>query len=191
MKDRLRQRFKAWRENQDPSWVQEASEKITLSALALPELMAARRVGTYLSVGNEVGTGSLVRILVQRGVAVAVPYAEGDHYGLSWIDARQTMVSGRFGIPEPASPSPVDPSDMEVMVVPGLAFDREGHRLGYGGGHFDRLLSRTEAIRVGFGFEGQVTDQLPREVHDLPMNLVITETCVRRFGEPSTGEEVP
>ena len=96
------------------------------------------------------------------------------------------FVPGRFGIPEPEGGSPVSLSELDLMVVPGVGFDLHGHRLGYGRGYYDRVLageSRRPTL-VGLCFEQQVVDRLPRDPHDVCVDLLITEQHSWRF-EPT------
>jgi 5-formyltetrahydrofolate cyclo-ligase len=69
----------------------------------------------------------------------------------------------------------VDPSHLEFVIVPGVAFDRRGGRIGYGKGYYDRLLARGRMLKIAAAFEVQVVDALPMAPHDVPMNLLITE----------------
>ena len=97
------------------------------------------------------------------------------------------LVEGRFGIREPGSGSPRPFEDIDLIVVPALAYDRTGGRLGRGGGFYDRFLARDDmrAVRCGLGFDEQVTEQLPTHAHDLPVAIVVTDRQVLRFaGEP-------
>ncbi len=97
---------------------------------------------------------------------VAVRYALGD-----------TLDSGPFGIPAPHGPG-VDPADIDIVVVPGLAFTVDGHRLGQGGGFYDRFLPRLRAdcLTVGLGFREQIIDFVPTDEHDRTLSHVISES---------------
>ena len=83
---------------------------------------------------------------------------------------------GAFHIEEPTGTNTVDPSELELIVVPAVAFDRKGNRLGRGKGFYDRLLATTKAAKVGVGYEFQLFDEIPAEEHDVPMDMVITQT---------------
>ncbi|MCP5489314.1 MAG: 5-formyltetrahydrofolate cyclo-ligase [Verrucomicrobia bacterium] len=181
MKQEPRTQFKTWRSSRDPAWIHQQSARISAHALGLPIVNQAQRVGIYLSTGREVETDTILQALQRRGAAVAVPFFRPDGYELSWLEDRGELTLGPFGIREPVEPHLADPADLDLIFVPGLAFDDDGYRLGYGGGHFDRLLSRTEAVRIGLCFDGQRTHTLPREPHDMPMHLLITESGVREI----------
>jgi 5-formyltetrahydrofolate cyclo-ligase len=89
------------------------------------------------------------------------------------------MPSG-YGPKEPRRRIPVDPAEVDVVITPGLAFDRSGRRLGYGGGHYDRYLARLgpEAVRIGIGFSVQLVDEVPAHAGDQRLNLVVTDLGV-------------
>lgn len=82
---------------------------------------------------------------------------------------------GAFHIEEPTGKDVTDPSDIELVVVPAVAYDRKGKRLGRGKGFYDRFLKHTKATKVGVGYEFQLVDELPSEAHDIPMDIVITQ----------------
>lgn len=83
---------------------------------------------------------------------------------------------GAFHIEEPTGDNVADPNEIELIVVPAVAYDRRGNRLGRGKGFYDRLLAETKATRIGVGYEFQILDELPVEEHDVPMDMVISQT---------------
>ncbi|MDE6843571.1 MAG: 5-formyltetrahydrofolate cyclo-ligase, partial [Muribaculaceae bacterium] len=83
---------------------------------------------------------------------------------------------GSFHIEEPTGDDLVDPSQIEMMVIPGVAFDRRGNRMGRGKGFYDRLLQTAKATKIGVGYEFQLMDEIPTEEHDVPMDIVITQS---------------
>ncbi len=89
---------------------------------------------------------------------------------------RTSLRLGAFHIEEPAEGTPADPATMELIVVPAVAYDRRGNRLGRGKGFYDRLLSATKATTIGVAYDFQLLDELPVEPHDTPVNIVITES---------------
>jgi 5-formyltetrahydrofolate cyclo-ligase len=113
----------------------------------------------------------------------------GDEVQLFRLEAISELVPGTFGILEPTAelrelpPRQVLPSQIDLALVPGVVFDRQGNRLGYGRGFYDRLLRQLprEVLRVGLAFECQVVEELPVEPHDERMDWLVTEAGVRRF----------
>lgn len=88
---------------------------------------------------------------------------------------------GAFHIEEPTGENTVSPDEIELVIVPAVAYDRAGNRLGRGKGFYDRLLSNTAATKVGIGYEFQIVDEIPAEPHDVKMDMVITQKTVLRF----------
>ena len=155
-----------------------ASAAIQRRLLAEDWWAAAFQVGLYRSTANEPGTEALLADLLARGVRVAVPGRHGKRYRWVWVDARTCWRKGAHGILEPARSLPADPAELRVVVVPGVAFDARGGRLGHGGGHFDRLLAQGDALRVGLCFENRLMAEVPMDAHDIRMDVVITEKRV-------------
>lgn len=106
---------------------------------------------------------------------IALPRVEGDHLILHWVAGPDELLLGRFGILEPSASAPVaDPNGLDLILVPGVAFDRGGGRLGRGRGCYDRLLVKTSAFKVGLCFDWQIVPEVPREPHDILMDAVLT-----------------
>jgi len=138
-------------------------------------------VGLYAAKGSEVETAGIDAAARARGLRVAYPrVAEGDRV-LDFCEVLlEELVVGRFGLREPPPGAPViGVEDIAMFVVPGLAFDRRGGRLGWGHGHYDATLARgrAEARRVGVAFECQIVELIESEPHDAPMHLIVTEVA--------------
>ncbi|TFH66780.1 MAG: 5-formyltetrahydrofolate cyclo-ligase [Gemmatimonadales bacterium] len=140
-------------------------------------------VSTYVGVDSEVATIPLIVSALAAGRTVVVPWVDGDDIRLSRLDRLDELVSSGFGLLEPTVEIRTDPSRRvapevcEVFLVPGVAFDREGYRLGRGRGYYDRLLSQVPpaVFRIGLAFECQLVESVPREDHDQRMDLIVTE----------------
>jgi 5-formyltetrahydrofolate cyclo-ligase len=148
----------------------------------LGEFTSATMLLVYVSTGNEVDTHGLIRQLLAMGRHVCVPRFDpaAQRYvacGLRDFDA--DLATGKFGILEPR-PEAICPAADQVgaAVVPGLAFDETGHRLGRGMGYFDRLLQEVQGTRIAMAFDFQLLDEVPAEAHDARMDCVVTETRV-------------
>jgi 5-formyltetrahydrofolate cyclo-ligase len=108
------------------------------------------------------------------------------------VDDPSELVPGTYGIPEPpATAEPIRLADIGVFVIPGLAFDRLGRRLGAGKGCYDASLARSPAFRVGLAFQQQIVDEVPSTAHDLFMDVLITESTIIYTGARSTRAEPP
>ncbi len=159
--------------------------------LGLQEVAGAGVVAAYLSFGTEMSTGPLLASLAERGTKVLVPYLAGGEIELASYEPGDELVATAYGPSEPAVRRQVDPGTVDVVVAPGLAFDRLGRRLGYGGGYYDRLLGRLRAARpgitvVGIGFSSQVVSEVPAGPLDARVDLVVTDREVIRVapGQP-------
>jgi 5-formyltetrahydrofolate cyclo-ligase len=160
----------------------EASRAISTRVLALPEVERASTVMAFHSFGSEVATVPIVDGLVGRGVRVALPRIEGAEIVAVPYRPGDAMSSAAFGMQEPARGEPLDPAEIDVVVAPGLAFDRACRRVGYGGGFYDRFFARMrpDAAKVAVGFSAQVVDEVPHGVADVPVDAVVTEREVIR-----------
>lgn len=149
----------------------------------LPELTAARSVVVYAAGPNEVDIIGAAEDLRTRGITTLYPRVRGDHLDLVVVEDPVHLVAGHRGILEPADPA-TDVADIDAVLVPGVAFDLQGGRLGQGGGHYDRLLPRIDgALRVGVAFACQLVPQVPRAAHDVTVDVVVTEGCVQRVSD--------
>ena len=131
-------------------------------------------------------TDAIARRLQEGNRRVLLPFVEGPDMEAAEHRPSDPLVATRYGPREPAERVPVEPGDIDLAVVPGLAFDRLGYRVGYGGGHYDRYLGRLhpEAARVGIGFGPQLVDEVPVEEGDERVDLVVTDEGVVRRAEP-------
>lgn len=155
----------------------EAAQAIALHLLAVPVIARANRVACYLSMPSEPGTGPLVAALHDRGVEVVVPISLDDHT-LDWstYDPTAAVTTTALGIPEPAGVrlgvGALDTCD--VVILPALAVDHAGHRLGRGAGYYDRALAGTSAPLCAVVFTHELLPTLPHEPHDVPVQMAVT-----------------
>jgi 5-formyltetrahydrofolate cyclo-ligase len=154
----------------------------------LPMFGAARQVVLYAGIENEVDPGALVSVANASGKAVYYPRMIDD--GLAFVRADPAaLVPGRFGVPEPTSGTVLSPATRHtIFVIPGLAFDLHGVRLGRGAGWYDRgLVAYPDAFRVGLAYEFQVVPRLPRSAWDVPMDAVVTDARLVGGGDERAG----
>jgi 5-formyltetrahydrofolate cyclo-ligase len=134
----------------------------------------------YAAKGSEVATARIDAVARARGWLIAYPRVVGDATALAFHEAKpHELVPARFGLSEPSGDAPrVELADIAAFVVPGLAFDRAGGRLGWGRGHYDATLAAAPAaMRIGLAFECQLVEQTPREPHDVILHYIITEAA--------------
>ena len=154
------------------------SAAVTANVLALPEVASASVVAAYVGVGTELPTLPLLSALRAVGAVVLLPVLLPDD-GLAWGRYEGSLVPGRMGLREPADRD-ADLSAADVVVVPGVAFDAAGRRLGRGGGSYDRALAAVTVPVVGIALDDEVVDEVPVEPHDRRVDVVVTPTRVLR-----------
>lgn len=147
------------------------------------ELLAERRVvALYAPKGSEVDTAAIDENLRARGVRLVYPrIVDGDRVLAFHELAPERLVAGRFGLLEPRADwrNQVGLVEIDAFVVPGLAFDRRGGRLGFGRGHYDATLAAASpsALRIGLAFEAQLVDDVHGEPHDALLHVIVTEAA--------------
>jgi 5-formyltetrahydrofolate cyclo-ligase len=145
---------------------------------ALPQVAWARTVLAFSSFGSEIPTGPLIdSVASDPRRALMLPYVEGGELHATRYRPGDELAPTGYGPLEPARRTLVDPAEIDLVVVPGLAFDRHGRRLGRGGGFYDAYLPRLAvgAVRVGFAFRDQLVDHVPAGAADQPVDLVVTD----------------
>jgi 5-formyltetrahydrofolate cyclo-ligase len=160
------------------------SERIAERVLALPELADVRTALTFWSFGSEVDTAATIAGLRERGVRVALPRIEEGEMVAVAFEPGAPVAATAFGAMEPVGAELVEPADLDLVIVPGVAFDRRGARVGYGGGFYDRLLPRLRAgVRaIAIAFALQIVPDVPTGRHDHRVDLIVTEDEVIRCG---------
>ena len=176
-KNRVRQAMRRRREALTPGERLEKSVRICGFVCGL--VRDDETVMVYSSKELEVNTRPLLDELLARGNPVIVPIIvrEDVSLRLSYLRDPSVLVISTFGVPEPiGSEIPAIPTDVNTIILPMLAFDRRGRRLGYGAGYYDRFLARNPRIRrIGIAFACQEAEEVPCEANDIHMNLTITE----------------
>lgn len=178
----IRRKILDRRQSQDPEVRADHSRRIITALLRHEAFIQAKAVLVYLSKDEEVGTDALLAPAFESGKRVFVPVVDRDSHELriaelSGPDARYQL--GPFGIRQPVKEGLnfVSPEAVDLVVAPGVAFDRKGGRLGHGKGYYDRLLSRlgSHVTRVALAFDFQVLDAVPQDRNDVRMDTLITE----------------
>lgn len=156
----------------------EKNRQIQNNFLTYSAVKQAKSVFLYLAFGSEVDTIPILEELLRRGVQVSVPRCHPSTREMDAVVIRHLsqVKAGAYGIlePDPTLPA-VTPAEIDVAVVPALCFDKEGYRLGYGGGYYDRFLAAFSGVSIGLAFSDCITEQLPREEFDKAVDRVITE----------------
>ncbi|WP_263976769.1 5-formyltetrahydrofolate cyclo-ligase [Streptomyces sp. NK08204] len=189
----LRRELLAVRNRLTEDVVREAGETLAVRALELPELARARTVAAYVSVGSEPGTRALLDALRAQGVRVLLPALLPDN-DLDWGEytgpdsLARVQHGGKMALFEPSGErlGPDAVTSADAVLLPGLAVDERGMRLGRGGGSYDRVLARLERAGahpalVVLLYDTEVVARVPAEAHDRPVQAVVTPSGVRRF----------
>jgi 5-formyltetrahydrofolate cyclo-ligase len=186
LKDRLRSEGFSRRDALDKAFREDAARRIAGRALDCPELQSLTPVGGYWPIRSEVDSRPLMEALLDRGQDVALSQILHPH--LSWRLWRpgDVLIKGGFGVREPGPDAPeVFPS---ALLVPLVAFDRRGARLGYGKGHFDRAIAALDAkhpvLTIGLAYAVQEIEEVPVEPHDRMLDVIVTESELIRTKRP-------
>ena len=184
IKARVRARYRAVREAKTAEEAREGSAALCRRLAGWDLVQRARRVMAYIAFRNELDLAALFEMrpaiewIVPRVVAArdGGPRDSGPAMALHPYDPAR-LVRHRFGMLEPAPDLPtVEPATLDVVLVPGVAFDRQGGRMGFGGGFYDGFLPTTNALRVGITYDDCLIDAVPCDAHDQRMDWVFTPT---------------
>ena len=133
----------------------------------------AKSIYGYLSYNQEVRTLPILAAAQRDGKRVAVPKVYGDEMKFIWLDDLSAIAPGAYGIPEPMADGPLAEDPGALMLMPGLAFDPQGHRCGYGGGFYDKFLAREPHPTVALCYDFQMYPHLDTDEYDIPVDLVL------------------
>ena len=179
MKSELRKKFSAVRRALAPE-ARAAADRAICSRFL--ELFGDRhKFFVYMSKGAEADTRNLIEALISRGKRVFLPVTEGEEMFAVEYNVNTPLIMSNFGTLEPKGPHYI--RDIDVAVVPLLAVDGRGVRLGYGGGYYDRFLSARPMLRVGIGYSLQLAEGLPADEWDEPLDIFISEREVITFAK--------
>lgn len=178
-KDYIRRKVRARKRLLDEAERLQAAENVFNQLEKLAAFAVSNRILIYNSLPDELST----RAFIDRWQAKKkffLPRVNGVDLDILPYD-RTSLHVGAFRIEEPDGNDIADPDEMELIIVPAVAFDRQGNRVGRGKGFYDRLLSRSKAYKIGVAYDFQLFDEVDSEPHDVPVDTVITETCLIRI----------
>jgi len=181
-KTTIRKEILEKRKSHDPKSRAAQSRSIIRTLLKRREFQKADKILIYLSKDGEVGTDNLLGLAFELGKRVCVPVVDRESNELRISELSGPDVSFRLGAFEVREPAEEDlnfvsPDQIDLVIAPGLAFDRRGGRIGYGKGYYDRLLSRlgSQVPRIALAFDFQVLDAVPQDKDDIQVDAIITE----------------
>ena len=173
-KKELRSQIKAAKKAMSEAQIEDLSRNLCLQFLQTDEYRNANTIYGYLPYNQEVRTWSLLEQAIKDGKKVAVPKVYGDEMRFIYMDDLKAVFEGYAGIPEPIADEPVADDPTALVLMPGLAFDKEGHRIGYGGGFYDRFLeNEPNHPTVALCYNFQLLEHLDTEEHDIPVDRVL------------------
>ena len=173
-KKALRKKIREQKRAMTSAQIEEASRKLAERFLALEAYRKAKTLYGYLPYNQEVRTVPILEQALADGKQVAVPKIYDDEMRFIYLTDLSQVETGYAGIPEPIADGPIADDPTALVLMPGLAFDREGHRIGYGGGYYDKFLSAEPTHpTVALCYAFQMVEELPTEEFDIPVDCVL------------------
>ena len=186
-KENLRRYMLRLRDRQSVGEIEQKSQDIIDQVLHLHEYVRARGIACYVNKDSEVNTRPLIRATLNQEKRVLIPVVKKGDIELFFSEIKDLgseLAPGTFGIlePKPENVHPVSLDTVDVIFVPGIVWDREGYRLGWGRGYFDRVIKNLpQHVRsAGLAFNMQLIGKVPRDQFDVPVDMVVTESRVIR-----------
>jgi 5-formyltetrahydrofolate cyclo-ligase len=174
MKNTIRTRMREQRQALSAALYVKKSGVIAEKLLANEAYASTQKILVYLSSKQEVETHALIARMLKDGKELYAPLVNGDSFTAHPFQKLSELKEGSFGSLEP-KPSKAE-TDFDIILVPGLAFDQRGHRIGYGQGFYDRFLKEATGLKIGLAFQEQMLEEIPNDEQDVPVNFVITDS---------------
>ncbi|HJT23704.1 MAG TPA: 5-formyltetrahydrofolate cyclo-ligase [bacterium] len=178
-KANLREKLKKVRDQVDPALAETASQGVWILLSRLPEFNKAKGIGAFASTPGEINTYPILEGVLASGKKLYLPRVaqERTHFDYFPVPDFKNLSTGAFGILEPTGIHPAAWEDIDIALVPGLAFDLRGYRLGFGKGYYDRVLPllKKNALTIGLGYSFQIVEKIPDEPHDAILKAILSE----------------
>ena len=179
-KKEIRHKIIRLRKEMDPLVWQQATNDITERVINHPRFLEETDIYCYANYNGEVGTSSIMEEAWKLGKSVWFPRIEGSKMNFYLVESKDDLQPGAYGILEPTGNHIADGED-GLLIMPGVAFDEECHRIGYGGGFYDRFLEKHPDItRLAVAFDFQILDLVPTEPTDICPQIIVTQSKVYR-----------
>ena len=179
MKNRLKESILEKRNSLSKEGIIEKSNQIKNELFRLEQYNKSKTVMFFVSFNSEVDTHEMIKTAL-KNKNVVIPKVE--HHGIEpsvIIDFDNLLPSRKFDILEPIETMQIAYKNIDLVLVPGIVFDEYGHRIGYGFGYYDKFLHKVpKALKIGLAFDFQVIDKIPKEQHDVPIDMIVTEKRV-------------
>ena len=183
MKNQLKESIIKKRKSLSKEEILQGSKKIQNNLFTLEQYKKSKTVMFFVSFNSEVHTHEMIKEAL-KSKTIIVPKVVNHEIEPSLIIDFDNLIAGKFGILEPIEATKIAYKNIDLVLVPGIAFDKDGHRIGYGFGYYDKFLKKVpKAIKIGLAFDFQVVDKIPRETHDFPVDMIVTEKGVVECGK--------
>lgn len=186
-KREVRKYILGMRNNLEDSEVAEKSSKITNNLISMEEFKKSKTVFVYMDFKKEVKTDQIIKILLDENKRVAVPWTDTvntEIIPMEITDLENDLTISSFGYLEPNKENAIEVKveEIDLIIVPGVAFDKNLNRIGFGKGYYDKVLirKRKDTSAIAIAYEFQVLNEIPHEAHDVKMNFIITESNIYR-----------
>ena len=180
MKDQIRKEMKAKRRALTKEEVVRVSSAAAEVFLSSECYNSAKTIMLYMPLGNETDTGEIVKRALEDGKKVVLPVTDEKTGSITpyFYDESTALEKGGFSVTEPKNALAAPKTEIDMVLVPGIAFDRFGSRVGFGKGCYDMFLKGMNVVRVGLCYEFQLCDSIPLDEHDIKMDFIVTEKGV-------------
>jgi 5-formyltetrahydrofolate cyclo-ligase len=177
-KQQLRSEIAGKRKAVDESLLESASREIISNLISTTAFKTSSTIALYMAIRGEINLNNLFGICWKAGKKTCIPVYNDikKQYEMALVTRETQFTTGHYGIKEPENPTPMALKDIDLMVVPGAAFDRTGNRLGRGGGYYDRFLFGFSGVSVAVSFDFQVIPSVPTDSHDEAVDLIVTNS---------------
>lgn len=184
-KKEIREKNKSARLQICQAAAEEKSSAAAKAFLASEMYKKAQRIMLYMPIGNEMNTADIIKAVFADGKEAVFPVTEKDSGIITpyYAAADTVFKKGSFSVEEPQGTAAADISKLDIVLVPGIAFDKNGARIGFGKGCYDMFFKGLDTIKVGVCYDFQLRDKIPAEEHDIKMDFLLTESGLKRCGE--------
>lgn len=179
MKNQLKESILEKRNSLPKEEIDEKSGRIKDSLFSLLHYKKSKTIMFFVSFNSEVNTHEMIKEALKSKTVIVPKVAHHEIEPSLIIDFDNLVPSGKFGILEPIELMKMAYKNIDLVLVPGIVFDKEGHRIGYGLGYYDKFLKKVpKAIKIGLAFDFQIIDKILREMHDVPVDVIVTDKKV-------------
>ena len=178
MKNQFKESILEKRNSLSREEIMEKSNKIKINLFSLGIYKKSKTAMFFVSFNSEVHTHEMIKESL-KNKTVILPKVEQHEIEPSVVIDFDNLIPGKFGVLEPIEAMKIAHKNIDLVLVPGIVFDKEGHRVGYGFGYYDKFLRKVpKAVKIGLAFDFQLVDKIPKETHDVPVDVIVTEERV-------------